>query len=88
MPTSKSAAKRVRQNEKQRLANKAKASAMRSAIKRVDLAVAGGDKAAVAKAVSDAFQKIDKAAKGSVIHANTAARRKALVARHAAALKS
>lgn len=85
MPNSKSAAKRVRQNEKARLANRAKASAMKTAIRRVEKAVASGDAEQVKAAVSSAFQRIDKAAKAHVIHANTAARRKALVMRKATA---
>ena len=42
------------------------------------------DMTAIKAAVNHAYKRIDKAAKTNVIHANTAARRKALVARHAA----
>ena len=35
-------------------------------------------------AVSEAYKRIDKAAKTNIIHANTAARRKSLVTRTAA----
>jgi small subunit ribosomal protein S20 len=87
MPHTKSAAKRKRQSDRRNTANRARTSAIRTAMHRVDEAVAKGDKAALGKAVSAAFQRIDKAAKGSAIHANTAARRKSLVARKAAALK-
>ena len=87
MPTSLSAAKRVRQNEKKRISNRTKASALKTAIKRLDKAVAAGNKTEVAAAVADAYKKIDKAAEGHVLHKNTAARRKSLVARKAAALK-
>lgn len=87
MTHTKSAAKRLRQSIRRNEANRAAKSTVRSAIKRVDDAVAKGDKAAVASAVSAAFQRIDKAARVHAIHANTAARRKSLVARKAATLK-
>jgi small subunit ribosomal protein S20 len=84
MTHSLSAAKRVRQNRKRNLANRQRASAVKTAVRRVEKAVASGDGEAVRQAVSSAYQSIDKAAKTHVIHANTAARRKALVARKAA----
>jgi small subunit ribosomal protein S20 len=88
MTHSRSAEKRVRQNRKNRVANRERLSGVRTAIKRVEKAAAGGDKAEIAKAVSAAFARIDKAARTKAIHANTAARRKALVARRAAGLKA
>ena len=87
MPHTKSAAKRHRQGIRRNEANRSRTSAVRTAIRRVDDAVAKGDKAALQAAVAVAFQRIDKAAKGSSIHPNTAARRKALVARKAARVK-
>ncbi len=87
MPTSLSSAKRVRQNEKRRLSNRNKTSALKTAMKRVEKAVATGNKEEVGKAVAEAYKRIDKAAVAHVIHQNTAARRKSLVARKAAALK-
>lgn len=88
MPNSLSAKKRVRQNEKQRVANRAKASALKTALRRVDEAVAAKDPAALTSAVQVAYQRIDKAALALVIHPNTAARRKSLVARKAARVAS
>ncbi len=85
MTSSLQAAKRVRQNEKRRLRNRAKSSAMKSSMKRVEGAIAAGDAAAVKLALDEAYSRIDKAARNKVIHPNTAARRKALIARHAAA---
>ena len=87
MPHTRSAAKRLRQSVKRNLSNRQATSGVRTAIRRVDEAVAKGDKAAVAKAVSSAFARIDKAAKTHALHANTASRRKALVARKAATVK-
>ena len=87
MPHTKSAAKRHRQAIRRNTANRARTSGIRTAMKRVEEAVAKGDKAAVSAAVNVAFARIDKAAKGGAIHANTAGRRKALVARKAGKLK-
>ena len=84
MPHSLSAKKRVRQTAKRTLANRTRASAMKTAIRRVDEAAAAGDPAKLKTAVENAYSRIDKAAKANVIHANTAARRKALVTRKAA----
>ena len=84
MTHSKSAEKRVRQNRKSRTANRERLSGVRTAIKRVEQAAAGNDKAALSKAVAAAFSRIDKAARAHSLHPNTAARRKALVARRAA----
>lgn len=85
MPHSRQAKKRVRQNVKSRELNRTKASAMKTAIRRVEEAAAAGDGETLKAAVTAAYKRIDKAAKSNVIHANTAARRKALVMRKAAA---
>lgn len=85
MPNSRQAKKRMRQDDKRRLNNRSKSSAMKTAMRRVTDAVAEGDAAKVEAAVAVAYKRIDKAAKASVIHANTAARRKSLVARAARA---
>jgi small subunit ribosomal protein S20 len=74
----------MRQNLTAHDRNRSKASAMKTAMRRVDEAVASGDGEAVKTAVATAYKRIDKAAKDNVIHANTAARRKALVQRKAA----
>ena len=86
MTSSLSSAKRVRQNAKRRLGNRKRASAVKTAVRRVEQAVAAGDAAAVSEALSGAYASIDKAAKAHVLHANTAARRKALVAKKALAV--
>lgn len=85
MPNSNQAKKRMRQDAKRKLANRSKASAMKTAIRRVDQAVASGDAVAIKTAVTSAYKRIDKCAKTNVIHANTAARRKSLVMRKAVA---
>lgn len=86
MPNSLSSKKRVRQNAKARVLNRSKASAMKTAIKRVDEAIQSGDATALRSAVNVAYKRIDKAARVNVIHKNTAARRKSLITRKASAL--
>jgi small subunit ribosomal protein S20 len=86
MATSLSAKKRIRQNEKSRIANKSKRSALKSAMKRVLGAIDQKDAAAAQKALPQAMSLIDKAAKGGAIHANTASRRKSRLTRAIARL--
>ena len=80
MAHSKQAQKRIRQNEKNRLANKARMSRMKTQLKAVMAAVQAGDKQK-AKALAD------EAAKNEVIHMNTAARHKSQVMRAFAAMQ-
>lgn len=72
----KSQKKRIRTNEKARLRNKAVKSALKTAIKKADAAVASGDRDAALAAARDAARALDKAASKGVIHPNQAANRK------------
>jgi len=83
MPNNKQSAKRMRQDAIRRLANRGRKSNMKTTMRRVTEAKEAGDEAAVKTAMNAAYKAIDKAAKAHSIHANTAARRKALVARTA-----
>jgi small subunit ribosomal protein S20 len=74
----KSGAKRMRQNERRRLRNRALRSKLRTAIK---TARAGGAEPAT---VADATRALDKAVTKGVIHRNTAARKKSALARRLA----
>jgi small subunit ribosomal protein S20 len=76
MPHSRSAAKRVRQNEKNRVANKRTRTAMRTQEQRVRDLIAAGNADESRAALSIAFQRFDKAAKAGVIHRNTASNHK------------
>ena len=76
MPNSNSARKRVRQNEKHRDANRAKKSAMRTQVKKVQEAVEAGDAALAREELPMAIKLTDKSAKTNTIHKNTAARLK------------
>ena len=79
MPTSKSAAKRLRQNERRRVANKAARSRLRTAIKRVRLASQPEE---ATEAFREAVKLIDRAAGRGLVHHNRAARSKARLATH------
>ena len=80
MPNNKQAAKRLRQAETRRQANKVVRSSMRSAMKSV-LQAENND--AAKAALPTAIKRIDKAAKKNIIHANAAARLKSQVSRAA-----
>lgn len=82
MAHSKQAQKRIRTDEKKRMANKNVRSNMRGAIKRLRKS---DDAGAAETALPAAYKKIDKAAKAGVIHKNAAARRKSRLAKAAAA---
>jgi small subunit ribosomal protein S20 len=72
----KSQKKRILTNEKARMRNKAVKSALKTATKKVDAAVAAGDKEAALDAARQATRALDKAASAGVIHKNQAANRK------------
>lgn len=89
MPHSRSSKKRVRQNERRRESNRVTRGAMRAAEKSLRDALAAGKAKEAEALLPAAFQKLDKAAKKHVIHANTASNHKRKLARAvSAALKS
>jgi small subunit ribosomal protein S20 len=82
----KSQIKRIKTNEKARLRNKAVKSEIKTYVRRVREAVAGGDKDAAQTALVAASRKLDKAVSKGVIHANQAANKKSALAKSVAAL--
>lgn len=80
MPTSLSAKKRMRQTEKQRLRNRRIRSALRTQIRKVEVAVDSGDAEAARREYQAAVKAIDKAVTKGVLHRNTAGRRKSRLA--------
>ena len=88
MAHSKQAEKRIRQNEKARLRNKAVSSRMKTTVKAVLGAAEDGDAGSAEARLVEAIQAVDKAARAGVIHKNTAARRKSRLARTVNAAKS
>ncbi len=78
MPNNKQAKKRMNQDVERSAANKVVRSRMRSAMKQVLQAESLEE---ARKAVPEATKRVDKAAKKNIIHANSAARKKAQLAR-------
>ena len=76
MANSAQARKRVRQAERSRQLNASQRSMMRTYVKRVFSALAGGDKSAAQDALRAATPVLDKMARKGLIHKNKAARYK------------
>jgi small subunit ribosomal protein S20 len=76
LANSKSAEKRIRVSERRRLRNRPFRSAARTFVKKAELAIASGDKAAAQEAVLVATSTLDRVCSKGVIHKNNAARRK------------
>lgn len=83
MANTKSALKRMRQNERRRLRNRNTRSRIRTLLKdaRTALAGSGGEAPAI---VREAIRALDKAVTQGVLHRNTAARKKSALARRLA----
>ncbi|WP_019136804.1 30S ribosomal protein S20 [Cellulomonas massiliensis] len=81
MANIKSQIKRIKTNDKARLRNKAVKSELKTHVRRVREAVAGGDKEAATTALRLASKKLDKAVSKGVIHANQAANKKSALAK-------
>lgn len=81
MPNIKSAIKRTRTIEKRRAQRAAQKSALRTAIKRVDVAIANGDVEAANTALQEAGKRLDKAVTKGLIHKNAASRKKSRLAK-------
>ena len=75
MANIKSAKKRILVNQKRAARNKAIRSKVKTAVKKVDLAILDGDKEAAKAALQNAISVIDKAQTKGVFHANTASRK-------------
>jgi small subunit ribosomal protein S20 len=73
----KSAMKRIRQNERRRVRNRAVRSQVRTAVK-VARTIEGPEQRAT---IEEAIRSLDKAVSKGVIHRNTAARKKSALAR-------
>ncbi|MCO5214855.1 MAG: 30S ribosomal protein S20 [Thermomicrobiales bacterium] len=86
MANSKSARKRIRTAERNRVQNRPYRSAARTLVKKAELAIAAGEQEAATEAVGKAVQMLDRANSKNVIHKNNAARRKSrLMAKYNAA---
>ena len=86
MANTKQAAKRARQSNKQRTANMALRTKYRTAVKKVQKAIAGGDAKAAQASLASEVGTIDRAAGRGLIHRNKAARQKSRLAARVKAL--
>ena len=86
MANSKQAAKRAKQSDKQRAVNAGLRTKLRSAIKKVQKAIAAGDAKAAEAALKSEQATIDSIADKKIIHKNKAARHKSRLAQQVKAL--
>jgi small subunit ribosomal protein S20 len=85
MANTASARKRIRQIERRTERNKSRMSRMRTFIKKVEMAVASGDKDAATVALREAQPEMQRAAGKGVVHKNTISRK---ISRLSARVKS
>lgn len=82
MAHSNSAKKRIRQNEKRRLINRWRKSAVKDSIRAFDEAVAAGKADEAATHLKEVYKRLDKTAAKGTIHKKAAARKKSRLAKH------
>jgi small subunit ribosomal protein S20 len=75
MANTDSARKRIRQNRRRAVRNQALKSRMRTFVKKVEAAVASGDKSAAVEALRTAQPEMQRAANKGVVHRNTVSRK-------------
>jgi small subunit ribosomal protein S20 len=75
MANTDSARKRIRQTEKRTARNRARKSRVRTFLRKVETAIATGDKAAAQEAFRAAQPELQRAADKGVVHDNTVARK-------------
>jgi small subunit ribosomal protein S20 len=83
---SKSVLKRIRQNEKRRLHNRANVSKYRTAVKKIEAVIEKKDSEAAKSMLPGIVAHIDKAAAKRIISENAAARKKSSLSRRVNAL--
>ena len=75
MANTASARKRIRQTEKRTERNRARKSRVRTFLRKVETAIAGGDKTAAQEALRAVQPELQRAAGKGVFHANTVSRK-------------
>ncbi|MFQ6036120.1 MAG: 30S ribosomal protein S20 [Sedimentisphaerales bacterium] len=88
MAHSLSAKKRVRQNAKRRVINRARKSRVKTQIKYFEAALSSGDVEAAAEQYRLVARRLDQTAATSAMHKRTAARKKSRLAQKLNALKA
>lgn len=86
MANHKSAEKRIRQTAKRTIVNKARLSRIRTFVKKVEAAIAAGDRTAATEAFRAAQPELQRGVNKGVLHRNTAARKISRLAHRIAAL--
>lgn len=81
-----SAKKRIRQTERRTEVNRARISRIRTFVKKVEAALASGDKAAAATALQAAQPELARGVAKGVLHKNTASRKFARLTKRVSAL--
>lgn len=87
MANTASARKRIRQTERRTLRNQARKTRMRTFIKKVEQAIAGGTKDEAAAALKAAQPEMQRAAGKGVAHPNTVARKLSRLSKRIKALQ-
>jgi small subunit ribosomal protein S20 len=75
MANTASARKRIRQTEKRNIRNRARKSRVRTFLRKVEQAIAGGDASVAKEALRAAQPELQRAATKGVMHRNTVARK-------------
>lgn len=88
MANNPSARKRIRQTLKRTARNQARKSRMRTFVKKVEAAIASGDKGAAAEALREAQPEMQRAATKGVVHSNMVARKLSRLSARVKALAS
>ena len=80
------AKKRIRRNNNRAEINGARVSRIRSFVKKVELAIAGGDKTAAAEALREAQPELARGVARGVMHKNTVARKMSRLSKRVAGM--
>ncbi|MCJ2183071.1 30S ribosomal protein S20 [Novosphingobium sp. 1949] len=80
------ARKRIRRNERRALVNTNRMSRIRTFVKKVEAAIAGGDKTAAAAALQEAQPELARGVARGVLHKNTASRKMSRLTKRVASL--
>jgi small subunit ribosomal protein S20 len=88
MANTKSAKKAARQTVKRTERNKSRRTQLRSSVRKVEEAIAAGDKAAAQAALKDAEPVLARTAQRGIVHRKTASRKVSRLAKGVRALES
>jgi small subunit ribosomal protein S20 len=86
VPKTKTVLKRIRQNEKRRLRNRANVSRYKTAVKKLEVAIEANEPYAAKELLPSVVATIDKAVSKNALTKNSAARKKSSLARRVNAL--